>query len=385
MQLAKLETITQRNFTLTNGCKTLPSCEEFASLGEYIGSGSFGVVIGNKNYCVKLVDSGKLLDFEVRFSDWASRNGVGPKLICYGKMNVPHSLLDEWQMHAIANDFPVPKWLDMTSETLLTQLDYIAFERWETTLYDVLKRFELSAYLLEPIVPKFAQHLETLRKAGFVHGDLTPRNILVRMKDGQLVDVCFTDFADAFMTRAWFLNQYISDTFRALTIGCFTKLSFNQKLAQAIKKQCDRKSPEPVNITAAECFRRWLLFNPHNLDRCVLACLLYTLDIPYPIKIPTVFNFNLGWDDRGRLEVLVCFENSKEKHLVDGFKSIMHLRRDMNRWGNSRFRRLAFVTKAGKVIPASKEDDYFPSSFIMPDPNNYNQMCIFMQSVEINL
>jgi hypothetical protein len=329
-----------------------------------LGSGSFGVVIGNDKYCIKLVEQGKLSVDEVRFSQWASDRGVGPQLICCGKVILAKRKLLSWADDSLGKALPVPRWIAKLPESETVELDYIAFERWDTTLWDVLLRYPLTERLIEPIIDKYERHLEVLRKHHLVHGDLLPRNILVRMSDGQLTDICFTDFADAFFVRTWFLNELIDESYRKLTIRCFTTFNFNSKLQQLIRKHALGTVDFPFELTARECLYRWLLYNPHNLDLCVLECLRSTLGLEVKISIPIGFQFDLAWDDHGKVEVFFCHQNFRQSHIVSGFKTMAQLRRTLDRNCSSRFAKLLFVTLQDKAVAREKECRYWPSAFI---------------------
>jgi hypothetical protein len=345
-----------------------------------LGSGSFGITIGNAQHCIKIVAKGKLSNAELLFSHWASETSVGPRLICCGNIYLARTQLIEWAEESRRKVLPVPKWI---TELPLTEdvdsVDYIAFERWETTLEDVLRRYTLTEHLIEPIIPKYRKHLEAMRKHGVVHGDLSPRNILVRMTGEQLTDVCFTDFADAFPVRRWFLNQWIDESYRSITIRCFATFKYRAKLQQAIYARCERSLPDPIGITSHECLVRWLLYNPHNLDACVIDSLVALTGKELTIKIPAVFNFDLGWDERGGIEVEFCHENFRQSHAINGFKRMSQVRQLLEQYGSFRFVKLMFVTRLGKAISREKEVNFWPSSFIVPDPNNRHKMCIFMR------
>lgn len=354
----------QRNFCLDANGNTFPPHELLHDLTQHLGSGSFGIVIGSDKYCIKLVGKHKLSTDEVRFSQWASDRGIGPRLICCGNAILAKRKLLEWADESVKKELPVPRWVKELSESETVEVDYIAFERWDTTLWDVLLRYPLTEHLIEPIVDKFEQHLKVLHQHHIVHGDLMPRNILVRITGDQLTDVCFTDFADTFFVRTWFLNELIDESYRKLTIRCFTTFKFNSKLQQLVRKHSIGTLDFPFELTARECLYRWLLYNPHNLDRCVLDCLRSTLGLEVKISVPRGFQFDLAWDDRGKVEVFFCHQNFRQSHIISGFKTMAQLRRSLDRNCSSRFAKLLFVTLQDKAIAREKECHYWPSAFI---------------------
>jgi len=381
-RLGNVSDVPHIDFCLLSNCNTIPAHPLLSNLVEHLGSGSFGIAIGNALHCIKIMENQKLSRDELVFSNWASQVGVGPRLICCGTMLMSKHQLLGWAEDSIGKALPVPKWITALTDIDTVKVDYVAYERWDTNLWDVLQRYTLTEHLIEPIIPKYRKHLEIMRKHGVVHGDLLPRNILVRMKGDQLTDVCFTDFADAFPARRWFLNQWIDKSYRDLTIRCFTTFQYRLQLQQAIYERCKQNLAKPIEISKKECLVRWLLHNPYNLDACVLESLLAIFNKAAPIRIPSVFNFDLAWDDRGRIEVAFCHGTFKQNHVISGFKRMGAVRLLLSRHGSSRFGKLLFVNALGKAIAQQKEIEFWPSSFIVPDPNNRNLLCIFMEEAK---
>jgi hypothetical protein len=361
---------------LDNSGNVIPQHELLHNLTQHLGSGSFGIVVGNDNHCIKILGRHKLSTTELRYSQWASDRQVGPLLICAGTILLSRGKLLQWADESRAKELPVPRWIRELPEGETVEADFLAFERWDTTLFDVLLRFPLTERLIAPIVDKYQRHLKVLREHHLVHGDLLPRNILVRMDGDQLTDICFTDFADAFFVRTWFLNEYIDESYRKLTIRCFTTFKFNSKLQQLIRKHTRGTTDFPFELTPRECFYRWLLYNPHNLDLCVLECLRSTLDLDVQISTPIGFQFDLAWDDRGKVEVSLCHQNFRQSLVISGFKTMAQLRKSIARYCSPRFAKLLFVTLQDKVIAQEKECRYWPSAFIRKEAG---RLCILME------
>jgi len=339
----------------------------------FVGSGSFGVTIGDGKHCIKISDH--ILGRELKFAALAASIGVGPKLLCHGFIVVPPEVAQSLKKSALAADLPVPKWLKHLMRGAHAQLAFIAFEQWTMTLYQVLLENDLTLDLIRPIIEPYRHKLKLLKRERLVHGDLMPRNILVKIVDGKLTDLCFTDFADAFRRKNWFTGERISQRFRDVTLRVFNNYTMNAKLKVALHQSA---------MTDQESLRQWMLFEPHNLDACVLASLCHLFDVPdyFPVSMPPAYNFNLPWTPDCLMKVAVQHLNYKEEFTVHGLHPLSRLRHVLNEYGSQRFGKMHFLTTEGEWVPREKEAETFPSACIVADPNILFRYCIHMGAEE---
>lgn len=365
-------------FTLNPDCTVQEYHPLLQNLPNFVGSGSFGVTLGDGKHCVKLAN--QIYGRELGYALWASEKKVGPKLLCHGFMVIPPSIIKRLKQSANAAGTPIPRWLkELNDNGPSAQLAFIAFEQWPMTLYHVLIEQKLTLDLIMPIVSIYKEKLDVLRRHKVVHGDLMPRNILVKMEDGKLSDLCFTDFADAFKWKYWFTEEVTSERFRYQSLHIYYNFNLNARLKVAIQSLLKESLPNST-LTGQEALHRWMLYQPHNLDACVLACLVHTLEAPelFPIALPPSFNFKLGWNSDCMMKVAVQHMNFKQEFIVHGLKPLSYLRRALNQYGSERFVKLHFLLGDGKQIPREKEHKYFPSTSIVADPTILFRYCIHM-------
>lgn len=334
-------------------------------LPDFIGSGSFGIAIGNGKHCIKMADI--IREREILYATWASQLGVGPKLICHGFVVVPQALLKRLKLSALRAGLPLPYRLKMTeSSTDSIQLNFIAFEQWTMTLHQWLSEEIVSQELIEPIVQSFKHKLGIMRREGVVHGDLMPRNILVRVVDRKLTDVCLTDFADAFCWKNWFSSKITPEKFRSVTLGIFKKFNYNDTLKHAVH------ALNGFQLTADECMYNWMLYEPHNLDQHIMASLCYHVGAGqhFPLEKPREFNFAIPWDKTCLIRVSLRRDNLKQEFTVCGLKTLAKLRRVLNEYGSTRFKSAVFVTTDGRLVDPKDEATTYPSACIRTNPDN---------------
>lgn len=78
------------------------------------------------------------------------------------------------------------------------QLSFLVTDKWDGSM----KHFGLET-LPSPLVFKLAVCIKRLHEEGYVHADVMPKNVLVKMRKGQPVDVTLTDFGLVRQADEW--------------------------------------------------------------------------------------------------------------------------------------------------------------------------------------
>lgn len=143
---------------------------------DVLGSGTSGTVYkakspkkgkGQEHVAIKVLFSDENFWPEVELAQEMSELGVGPQFI------------DAWEAEG---------------------LGFLATDKWDTSLRDYQHLKNLPYKSNQPIPPhiiyKLKVMINNLHKAGYVHGDILEKNILVQVdpKTGKITDIVLTDF-----------------------------------------------------------------------------------------------------------------------------------------------------------------------------------------------
>jgi serine/threonine protein kinase len=161
-------------------------CLNGYELEKFLANGAFGSVYqacdadGDCNYVVKIqeLEYGlSLWEREVKMSKLLNEYEIGPKFI------------GAWHCKD-------------------DNIGMIVCELWD-------ERLPRDECLPDDLVDKIDDQVRILGKLGLVHGDILPKNILIkRDENGEIVDATITDFGSVMTIEAWLQNQITDDTIK---------------------------------------------------------------------------------------------------------------------------------------------------------------------------
>jgi len=286
--------------------------EKFA-LGEFMGNGAFGMIFARDNYIVKLEISDEIKLLEMDINHWASEEGYGPRFWAWGRLENKRPDLDALVAKMVANSKSLPHWYDdMQSSYGPVIVYYSVFEKWDMDLRQWIRQQPDPRNALctipEPVMKRLADGVLALHKLEMIHLDLLPKNILVNLYDGQVVDIAMTDFGNVIHRNEWFFDQTMKMRDE------FVRYFLEHKELEDVGRGLVDNNPSP-DADAFQMTYYWLLNEPDNFDWALLT--RYNLG-PSPIKLqqvpwismPPRFNFNLPWSKSGKLSIQVKFADA---------------------------------------------------------------------------
>lgn len=153
-------------------------CLKGYKLKKYIAEGSYGVVYQacdmkkTCNYVVKI----QQLDFhdETKMDDWLRETEITGMLSM--KYDIGPKFLGAWLCEQ-------------------DQVGIIVSELWDGTLFGCPSK---------ELINKLQQQIDTINNLGYVHGDILPKNILVKKDSkGKIIDITLTDFGTVNTVKQW--------------------------------------------------------------------------------------------------------------------------------------------------------------------------------------
>jgi serine/threonine protein kinase len=173
---------------------------------------------------------------------------------------------------------------------------------------------------------KLANGVTALHKLGMVHLDLLPKNILVNIYNGQVVDIAMTDFGNVIHRTEWFFDQTMKMRDQ------FVRYFLEHKELEDVGRGIVENNPAP-DADGFQMTYYWLLNEPDNFDWALLE--RYNLG-PSPVKVqevpwislPPRFNFSLPWSRAGQLDIQVKFDGAMHPlGEINGLWTLKQLRR----------------------------------------------------------
>jgi serine/threonine protein kinase len=152
-----------------------------------MGRGAYGSVAqaclkDRCDYAVKMMRTQNVNKEEIAIIKELSGLGIGAKFI------------DSWECDPA--DFQAPLLDQPVMDEDSSSITMIVSEKWDSQLpFDTC---------IDPkILVKLCGEIQTLHELGLVHGDILEKNILVKTKDGKIVDATLTDFGTVDTVEAW--------------------------------------------------------------------------------------------------------------------------------------------------------------------------------------
>lgn len=164
-------------------------CLKGYKLKDILGQGSYGSVSqlclkDDCKYAIKMSDADENAFYEVDIIKKFSALGVGPKFI------------GSWECENVL---------------------FIVTEKWDGTLHDDI-------CLKENLIKKICQQIDAIHKIGYVHGDIVEKNVLVKIKNDEIIDVTLTDFGVAAPLEQWTSSDIITFyNYHQSTLGDYYK------------------------------------------------------------------------------------------------------------------------------------------------------------------
>jgi len=354
------------------------SGEKFA-LGEFYASGAFGMIFAKDNYIVKLEisDESKLLEMDL--NHWASENEVGPRFWAWGRLEITRSDFDDLvaQMTSRLPEGSRPYWyFDMQDSTGPIMVYYSVFEKWDMDLRQWIRQQpeprDALCTISQSVMRKLANGMAALHKLEIIHLDLLPKNILVNVDQGKVIDIAMTDFGNAIHRNDWFFDQTTKIR------GRFVRYFLQHKELEDVGRALVEQYPTP-DANAYELTYFWLLHEPENFDWALLT--RYNIG-PSPIKVqevpwiqlPPSFNFRLYWSKSGQLDVKIHFDNLiHEFDQIYGLWTLTQLRQAITKQ-YPRIKRLHFAwSNNGRLqkVNREQENDFRVSTVILQSGDDF--------------
>lgn len=342
--------------------------DKVLDLGKFMANGAFGMIFAKDTYIIKLELSEEPKPLEMDLNNWASESGYGPRFWGWGKLEISPSDLNALVSEMVSVSTMLPHWYNELFSTAW-HVYYSVFEKWDMDLRTWLRsqpKPQTALYSIdERVMRKLATGVKALHKKGVIHFDLLPKNILVNVEQGAVIDIAMTDFGNVISKEEWYFQQ-TSEIRRQ-----FVRYLLEHKELEVVGQWLLKEYPDP-NYNAYNMAYMWLMLEPHNFDWALLTC--YNIGapthqvqtVPYP-EMPPYFNFSLPWSTEGYLEVYVKYDD-KTKYLgpIYGLWTLERFRETMS----SRFPKLKsrglLRTQQGKARKiSSSQENYLTVSSVV--------------------
>lgn len=165
------------------------NCFENYKIKELLNYGTYGSIYnvesinGDQKYVIKFVNiyDNNAIKFkkEYNIANLFSNNNIGPKIYAAGLC---------------------------TDKNENGYIGYIIMEKWDTDLNSIWsKNKKVTNFLIKDLtdcvcnfpkelIIKLKQLIEKIHKLGYIHYDINPKNILLKIKDNKIYDICIADF-----------------------------------------------------------------------------------------------------------------------------------------------------------------------------------------------
>lgn len=329
--------------------------ELFPEKLEFVGSGTYGIVFGDGKLCVKITDKDEIEPQEVELSYALGKRGYGPKLVSYGMIELPAEYLRKLLAQVSSDHTPRFTIVEPTTEAI-----YICYEQWDCTLSKAWNDLDITEETFAIVLDKWKCAIQQIHLYDYYHLDIVGNNILVKIKDNKIVDLCITDCGIATQTHFWFLENHYGNQDRLNVVTRFEDMPLTELLQKKV-----RAAGKGTKIPLKKRFQYWLLNDPKNIDYCLFASICHFIGKPelYPVTFPQQFNFSLPWNPSGLLQVQVHAKCIKVVVWICAFDSLARFRTVLEKNKISKFKRLRFCSTKG-IIPRTEETKLLPSCVI---------------------
>lgn len=166
--------------------KTVDEVYDVLKEGGYIHEGSYGVVYqacdvdNNCNYVIKI----QIIKDKNALDTWKKEVEI---MIKFNEYNIGPHIAAAWTCTDGEHLFGI-----------------FAAEKWDGNLGDL----DIDTCPPKHLIDKFESQIKTIHKLGYVHGDIMPKNVLVKKDDdGNITDLTITDFGTVDTPANWKLKE----------------------------------------------------------------------------------------------------------------------------------------------------------------------------------
>jgi hypothetical protein len=172
--------------------KTIDEVYEILKQGGYVYEGTYGLVYqacdaDNCNYVIKI----QIIEGEDAMETWKKEVDL---MIKFNEYNIGPKIKSAWVCDDAKNSNQI--------------FGVFAAEKWD----DNLGNGDINICPPNHLIDKLENEIATIHKLGYVHGDIMPKNVLVKKDDkGNIVDLTVTDFGTVDTPAEWKRKQRYED------------------------------------------------------------------------------------------------------------------------------------------------------------------------------